>query len=115
MSEVGILSGVRRRSREEALSLVAAYEVSGLSRRDFCAQHGLGVPTLDLYRRWARQSAAGARLLAVDVRAALRPAASTAPASAGLTVVLRNGRRIEVGGSFDPGLLTELIGLLERA
>jgi len=115
MSEGVVVSGVRRRSREEALTLVAAYEASGQSRRVFCAEHGLAVATLDLYRKWARQAAAGTRLLAVEVRPAARPSATAAGCSAGLTVVLKNGRRIEMGGSFDPGLLTELIGLLERA
>ena len=109
MSEVGVESVVRRRSHEDALLLVAAYEASGQSRREFCARHGLAVPTLDLYRKRARASVAETRLLAVEGR----PAASVARSS--LTVVLHNGRRIEMGGSFDAGLLTELIGLLERA
>ncbi len=108
------MSGVRRRSREEALALVAAYEASGQSRRDFCVQHGLAVPTLDLYRKWSRQPAAEPRLLAVEVRPGLRPSATVTAASSGLTVVLRNGRRIEMGERFDSSLLTELIGLLER-
>jgi hypothetical protein len=30
-------------------------------------------------------------------------------------VVLGNGRRIEVGGAFDAGLLSELLVVLERA
>jgi len=115
MSEERVVPGVGRRSRAEALALVAAYEASGQSRREFCAQHGLAVPTLDLYRKRARESVAGTRLLAVDVQAASRPAASAATASAGLTVVLNNGRRIEMGGPFDAGLLTELIVVLERA
>ncbi len=115
MSEDRVGFGARRRSREEALTLVAAYEASGQSRREFCVQHGLAVPTLDLYRKRVRQSAAGTRLLAVEVRPALRPAASASASPLGLTVVLKNGRRIEMGGPFDPGLLTELIGLLERA
>jgi hypothetical protein len=81
---------VRRRSREEALSLVAAYEASGLSRREFCAQHGLAVPTLDLYRKHTRQIAVGSRLLAVEVQPTVRPAVGSI-ASLGLTVVLNNG------------------------
>lgn len=113
MSEERVVSVVRRRSREEALSLVAAYEAGGQSRREFCAQHGLAVPTLDLYRKRAGPTAVRSRLLAVEVQPRMRAAAGSI-ACAGLTVVLRNGRRIEMGGSFDPGLLTELIGVLER-
>jgi len=97
------------------LTLVAAYEASWQSCREFCAERGLAVPTLDLYRKWTRQPAAETRLLAVDVRPALWPTESTAAASSGRTVVLCNGHRVAMGGSFDPGLLTVLIGLLERA
>ena len=51
MSEPEVVLGVRRRSREEALSLVTAYQASGQSRRKFCAQHGLAVPTPDSHGR----------------------------------------------------------------
>jgi hypothetical protein len=38
-----------------------------------------------------------------------------APGSPALAVVLRNGRRIEIGPAFDAGLLSELLAVLERA
>jgi hypothetical protein len=40
---------------------------------------------------------------------------SEAPLSSALTVVLLNGRRIEVGRAFDAGLLSELLVVLEQA
>ncbi len=106
----------RRRTAGEAMFLVAEYEASGMSRRAFCSGRGLAVATLDLYRKRAREGAArsgvaGARrLVAVEIERE-----SEARCSPTLAVVLRNGRRIEVGGTFDSGVLTELLVVLERA
>jgi len=50
------------------------------------------------------------RLVAVEIERG-----SEATRSSALTVVLRNGRRIEVGGAFDAGLLSELLVVLEQA
>ena len=112
----GLVGVRRRRSVSEAMSLVAEYEASGMSRRAFCSARGLAVATLDLYRKRAREGAAhigGAvpqRLVAVEIERG-----SEAPRSSALTVILRNGRRIEVGGAFDAGLLSELLVVLEQA
>lgn len=98
------------------MSLVAEYEASGMSRRAFCSARGLAVATLDLYRKRAREGAgrsggtAPQRLVAVEI-----DRGSEAPRSSALTVVLSNGRRIEVGGAFDAGLLSELLVVLEGA
>jgi hypothetical protein len=106
----------RRRSITEAMSLVTEYEASGLSRRVFCSARGLAVATLDLYRKRAREGAArsgGAvpqQLVAVEIERGRE-----APRSSALTVVLRSGRRIEVGGAFDAALLSELLVVLEQA
>jgi transposase-like protein len=69
--------------------VVADFEQSGLSRRDYCAQHRLSVNTLDNWRRKAR-------LTAKFVRVEVSPARS-----GGLTLVLTNGRRIETEAGFD--------------
>jgi len=112
----GLVGVRRRRSVGEAMSLVAEYEVSGMSRRAFCSSHGLAVATLDFYRKRAHEGAAqsdGAaaqRLVAVELERG-----SDVRGSSVLTVVLGNGRRIEVGGAFDAGLLSELLLVLERA
>lgn len=99
----------RRRSREEALWLVREYESSGLSRKAFCAGRGLAVATLDSYCKRVRQPEVKPQLLAVELAAASRPS------SAWLTVILGNGRRIEIGQQVDAALLTELIAIVERA
>jgi hypothetical protein len=108
--------GVRRRSVAEAMSLVAEYEASGMSPRAFCSVRGLAVATLNLYRKRAREGggrsggAVRGRLVAVEIERG-----SEAPRSSALTVVLSNGRRIEVGGAFAAGLLSELLVVLGRA
>ena len=112
----GLVGVRRRRTVGEAMSLVAEYEASGMSRSAFCSARGLAVATLDLYRKRAREGAArsgGAvrgRLVAVEVERGNEVAASPV-----LTVVLGNGRRIEVCGAFDAGFLSELLVVLERA
>jgi hypothetical protein len=52
-------------------------------------------------------------LLAVELCAS--PQAVAAGADCTLAVVLRNGRRIEVGRGFDGSTLERLVGALERA
>lgn len=106
----------RRRTAGEAMSLVAEYEASGMSRRAFCSLRGLAVATLDLYRKRAREGvgqsggAVPQRLVAVEIERGSESARSSA-----LTVVLRNGRRVEVGGAFDARHLSELLVVLEQA
>jgi hypothetical protein len=104
-----------RRSRKEAEQVVAEYESSGLSQIEFCRERGLALSTLGRYRsRLQRQAAAGSNtLLAVEVSGG-RPPASAAVGSP-LTVVLRSGRRIEVGRGFDADALEQLVRLLEVA
>ena len=59
----------RRRSRAEAEQVAGEYEASGLSRVEFCRQHGMSLATLARYRKWRAQGevAAGNRWGAVEV------------------------------------------------
>jgi hypothetical protein len=85
-----------------------------LSRIEFCRERGVALSTLGRYRsRQERQAAAGSNaLLAVEV-SGRAPAPIGATGSA-LAVVLRSGRRIEVGRGFDTGALEQLVRVLER-
>jgi hypothetical protein len=105
----------RRRSRGEVELLVAEYESSGLSRKAFCAGRDLAVATLDLYRKQVGQMRGGPRLVAVELSPAAAVPVNTSAATLPVTVVLANGRRIELGGRLDAVVLTELIGIVERA
>lgn len=106
----------RRRSRAEAGQLVAAYEVSGLSRVEFCQQQGLSLATLARYQKRQRQAegeaATGNSWLAVEVSGV--SAAVGSGTASGLAIALAGGRRIEVGRGFDAPTLVQLLGVLER-
>lgn len=114
--EQAVAAGVQRRSRAEADQLVAEFEASGLGRREFCAQRGVALGTLDLYRKRQRRAAAsveprsGAKLVPVELSGATT--SKCEPLGSGLTVVLANGK-IEVGRNFDEATLKRLLGVLE--
>jgi hypothetical protein len=111
-----VVAARRRRSRAQAGELVAEYEASGLSQADFCRSRRLSLATLARYRRRGRESggepSAGGRWLAVEVAGGSAAAAGGSPS--GLAVALGGGRRIEVGRSFDPPTLVQLLHVLER-
>ena len=91
--------------------LVEAYRSGDLGRRAFCERAGIAVTTLDYYlRRDKERSRKQQRLLPVVVT--VEPEESK---TAEITVVVGNGRRVEVRRGFDPELLLRLIGVLERA
>jgi hypothetical protein len=120
MSEAMVVGARRRRSRVEAERLVLEFERSGLSRRAFCAQHGLSVPSLNQYRKRCRDmvlpsteaQAAANRILPVEF---VDAGASAVGSSRALWVELANGRRIEVGTGFDASTLERLVAVLEKA
>ena len=113
MNEEQVCVVRRRRSRQEVEQVVAEYESSGLSQIEFCRERGVALSTLGRYRsRQGVQAAAGSNvLLAVEVSSRV-PAAIAATGSA-LAVVLRSGRRIEVGRGFDTSALEQLVRVLE--
>ena len=111
---------------------MAEYEASGLSRVEFCVQHGLAVGTLVRYRKQRQpprgDNAEAGRWVAVEVSASgpagvrdsipagvIDPSKTDAPGRAsGLSVVLRAGRRIELERGLDAATLQRLVPLLER-
>jgi hypothetical protein len=93
--------------------LVAAYESSGLTPREFCAQQGLALATLSRYRRCRREKQkenASSRWVAVEVAGQQKR-----PAEPERAVVLGSGLRIEVRSGFDSETLQQLVQALERA
>lgn len=114
MDEQQAVSGRRRRSRAEVEQLVAEYEASGLSRVEFCRQHGLSLSTLARYHRRGtpKEAVAEGQWLAVELSSG-RVAPERA-SSSGLAVALCGGRRIEIGCGFDVPTLVQLVGVLER-
>jgi hypothetical protein len=113
MNEEQVCVVRHRRSRQEVEQLVAEYESSGLSQSAFCRERRVVLSTLSRYRsRRERQSPAGGNaLLAVEVSS--NAPASFATTGAALAVVLRSGRRIEVGRGFNTDALEQLVRVLE--
>jgi hypothetical protein len=91
------------RSKEEICRLVEGFAKSGMTRREYCAKHGMAITTLDYWRRAHRQQKP--RLMEVEVEAA-RPLT-------GFVLMLANGRQIESSWSFTEADLKKLIRVAE--
>jgi len=89
--------------------LVAGYERSGLTRREYCQREGLALTTLDYYRQ--KRIKRRPRGL-VSVRLA---AVETKVETPVMALVLCNGRRIEVRGDFADAELAKLVRVAEQA
>jgi len=114
--------GVRRRGRQEIARLAALYRKSGMGRSEFCRSHGMALSTLarHLKRQSGEQRLSAStmtgesRLMAVEL-AAMSASVATRKLHSALTVLLSNGRRVEVDSGFDAETLAELINVLERS
>ena len=84
-------------------NIVAGFAESGMTRREYCAKNGIGMTTLDYWRRAHRKQKP--RLVEVAVE--------QAHSSAGFALVLANGRRIESWWSFVEADLEKLIRVAE--
>ncbi len=110
---------VGRRSRAEIARLTGLFGESGLGRREFCERHGMSLSTLNRHLKKQSQEQTGSgwsgenRLVAVEVA---DPSVGDGAGKAGgtLTVLLRNGRRVEAGRGFDATTLAQLVEVLER-
>jgi transposase-like protein len=112
-----------RRSRAEVAQIAASYSQSGLSRSEFCRQHGLSLSTLNKYCPHARHRDAlpstsvtrdAAELSLAPVEFVEKPTTHTEQHDP-LLVELEGGRRISVSAGFDAVTLTRLIAVLEQA
>jgi hypothetical protein len=92
------------RSKQKMLKIVAGFAKSGMTRREYCAKHNIGIATLDYWRRADKKSRP--KLVEVAIETQPRPAG-------GFTLVLANGRRIESSWQFAQADLKRLIQLAE--
>ena len=114
-----------RRSRVEVAQIASSYPQSGLSRSQFCHQHGLSLSTLNKYCQLARpRDAAPFASMSKPLGAAELPLARVEFVEKSVTyaeqhdpllVELAGGRRIAVSAGFDAATLTRLIAVLEQA
>jgi hypothetical protein len=91
------------RNKEEIHGIVEGFAKSGLTRREYCAKHGIAVTTLDYWRR--AQAKPKPKLVRVAIE-------ETKPRT-GFALVLANGRRIESAWSFTESDLQRLIRVAE--
>ena len=85
---------------------------SGLTRREFCERHRIPLTTLDSWKR-AERNLKSPRLLAIKVED--NSADSKTQPSAGFTLNLANGRRIESSWNFVDADLIRVIRVAESA
>ena len=108
------------RTEAEIRKLVKGYEKSGQTRTLYCAGQGLPVSTLDYYRWRLRRSKPA--LVEIDLgETGMELGSHGVPGHEPVAVVLRNGRRVEIGWN-DLGRMGRqsqpfraLIDCLERA
>jgi len=100
--------------------IVQEQAASGLTVAEFCARRGLAVSTFYPWKRRLASEAAQTPRAATPafVEARIAPA-ERRPVSAddhgcGVTIVLACGRRVLVAPGFDPRLLLDVLGTLER-
>ncbi len=102
----------RRRTAAERAELVAGYQHSGVTQREFAARHGLGLSCLRswLYKSRAAESAAPrATLIRLPVNL---PGAT--PAGPTFRIGFPGGLSLEVATGFQADELRELCGLLRE-
>jgi len=101
-SEVSIENG-EMRSKEKVLKIAEGFARSGMTPREYCAKHNIGIATLDYWRRAHRKQKP--TLVPVAIEEA-RPLT-------GFALVLANGRRIESSWNFIAADLEKLIRVVE--
>jgi hypothetical protein len=88
--------------KREMRRIVAGYEASGMTRREYCDKHGIPITTLDY---WRQRQKSEPKLVEVAIEAQ--------PAATGFVLVLGNGRRIESSWNFAEADLERLIRAAE--
>ena len=105
----------RLRTQAEVQQVVAEFLAGGMNQEEFCRSHELSRSTLSRYlqkRRNQERPELATQLVPVKLVDVRRKSVS---GGTGLAVLLDNGRRIEVGASFDAGTLARLLVVMERA
>jgi hypothetical protein len=88
------------RSKQEVGAIVDGFAKSGMTRREYCAKHSIGISTLDYWRSKGKANL---------VRVAIEPPQY----GPGFTLTLANGRRIESSWRFSEVDLQRLIRAAE--
>ena len=89
-----------------------AWERSSLSQREYCRRHGLKLSTFGYWRRRQTQSSQPAAQATEFVKIS---AATGAPRSSGLELVIGDEVIVRIGNHLDPELLIEVVRAVRRA
>jgi len=111
-----MISGMgQRRSVAERRRLIEEHRTSGLTRREFCERRRIPLTTLDSWRRAERKlkNPPNPQLLAIKVED--DSAGGNTQPSAGFTLSVAHGRRIESSWSFADADLIRIIRVVESA
>ena len=112
--ETGPRAPRRRRTKGEVQQLVSEFLSSGISQDEFC--HKRAISRSALYRYLKKHQHLEKPTMATElVRVELVDIGRSMNGGSGLAVVLRRGRKIEVGEGFDASTLERLLRVLERA
>src|SRR5438046_1916784 len=105
----------RRRTAAEVEQMVAEFERSGITQKEFCLSHGLALSTLQRYLHNGskkQKTPAKSRLVAVEVAGGSQ--IQEPEVGCGLALVWTDGRKLEVHRGFDEVTLQRLLDVLER-
>ncbi|WP_295456041.1 transposase [uncultured Thiodictyon sp.] len=107
----------QRRTREQWRELVRAWPGSGLTQQAYCERHGVSPSSLARWRAIVSQEPASLpSARAQPVR--LLPVQWVTPEhreSSPLTLVLKDGQRLEIAADFDAATLARLLAVLREA
>ena len=117
--ETGVV--VHRRDRAEIARVASSYRASGLGRSEFCRRHGMALSTLNRHLQKQFQEVdrpdndddGRSPLVEVELAASVNPV-RTVDRDCALTLLLFNGRRVEVDEGFNDETLRRLVAVLER-
>lgn len=101
-----------RRTPDQWSTLVGEYEASGQSQRRFCAERGIGQSTFRYWRRRLAEPGASSRRIEPRLVPVRVFDDGPSPAGSGLTLVVRDGLRIELAPAFDNTTLQRLLAAL---
>ena len=106
------MAKARARTQQEVEQMIAAYEQSGLTRREYCEQQKIPLTSFDYYRHRYRKQTTSSRQL---VRLELQEPRGAEDESKGFSLLLSKGRRIETNWSYSEQDLARLIRTVEAA
>ena len=103
------------RSAAALAAMMTGYEQGGLTRREYCRRQGVPLSTFDSYRQRRGPRPPNPALVEVKIEEEAQGQAQPGVAPPVLTVVLNNGRRIEVSPGFAEAELARLLRVAERS